>query len=562
MTSWSSRFSAASLSSMRTSSIRTSSMRTSSSVNSSADGAYFNDGEVSLQSQASDSADCDDTQRAAAAFPVTMPALFSKHYLACMTCGAAMQMSFFLTFFNVDLFQFFFPTFDPEFWLSLSISLASVGTSVLMVWRPVLFSSYRVTLVVGYVCSALFCAVIPCILLLTSTGIISQTIGFVWLIVNKFIVGVFQAIAGGALFSFYGTHLSDWCVQSAQAGTPLGGLIIYAAHLILKASLGGSRAAFLQAGFIQFGLVVFMLLLACRISIWLTSFQRRTGLSAVDSLARDERSQPLLQGHHAADEQQRHQAADDGKTASRSFSMQDLKSVYRDIWQPCVCYVLVLCINQGMYPGVFSILHGRHNDGWFVVILFGCFGVCNSIGQLLPKWITFFSHRTCWASLALHSVCTVFVWLIMQPRPDVLAAGVFHSNYTSYAFACVWGLLCGINVCSHITIISQFHGANRQKKGQASTLALVHGRVGLLMASMIGLYLLTDVFATYQWVCPSNGDAVGPGLSMCACSTGFVPSSNQSTFPPGSNVTCRREEEGAGTVLRMFAAAGGLSIHP
>jgi hypothetical protein len=45
-------------------------------------------------------------------------------------------MSFFLTFFNVDLFQFFFPSYDPEFWLSLSISLASVGTSALMVYVP------------------------------------------------------------------------------------------------------------------------------------------------------------------------------------------------------------------------------------------------------------------------------------------------------------------------------------------------------------------------------------------------------------------------------------------
>jgi len=170
----------------------------------------------------------------------------------------------------------------------------------------------------------------------------------------------------------------------------------------------------------------------------------------------------------------------------------------------------------------------------------------------------------------------------MQPQPDVLAAQFFHSNYTSYGFACIWGLLCGVNVCSHITIISQFHGANRKKKGQAATLALVHGRVGLLIASLIGLcctptpnlstaflhqfdahdrYLLTDVFGTYQWVCPTNGDAVGAGLSMCACSSGFVPSINQSTFPPGSNVTCRHEEAGAGTVLRMYAV-GGLSIHP
>jgi hypothetical protein len=216
------------------------------------------------------------------------------------------------------------------------------------------------------------------------------------------------------------------------------------------------------------------------------------------------------------------------------------------------------------YPGVFSILHGRHNDGWFVVILFGCFGVCNSIGQLLPKWITFFSHRTCWLSLALHSLCTVFIWLIMQPRPDTLAAQVFHSNIFSYAFACLWGLLCGVNVCSHITIISQFHGDDRQKKGQASTLALVHGRVGLLIASMFGLYFLTTVFASYEWVCPANSDAVGAGLGMCACSSGYLPSGNQSVFAPGSPVTCRHQEAGAGagTVLPRLAVSGGLSIHP
>lgn len=479
----------------------------------------------------------------AAAFPLSMPPLFSKPYIACMTCGAAMQMSFFLTFFNVDLFQFFFPDYDPEFWLSLSISLASVGTSMLMVWRPVLFRTYRLTIAIGYVFSALFCAVIPCILLLTSFGYISQSLGFVWLIANKFIVGVFQAIAGGALFSFYGTHLGDWCVQSAQAGTPLGGLVIYAAHLALKLTLGGSRGAFLLAAYIQFGMVVVMLLLAFRISIWLTSFQHQS-LSA-----------PLLQplSDHAGDV---------GKAQPKALRWGELKSVYKDIWQPCLCYVLVLCVNQGMYPGVFSILHGRHNDGWFVVILFGCFGVSNSIGQLLPKWIVFFSHRTCWLSLALHSVCALFIWLIMQPRPDVLAAQVFHSNIFSYAFACLWGLLCGINVCSHITIISQFHGSNRQKKGQASTLALVHGRVGLLVASLIGLYFLTFVFGAYEWVCPSNSDAVGPGLGMCSCSVGYVSSSNQSTFAPGSPVICRHREEGFGSALRLGAVAGGLSIHP
>jgi hypothetical protein len=165
-------------------------------------------------------------------------------------------------------------------------------------------------------------------------------------------------------------------------------------------------------------------------------------------------------------------------------------------------------------------------------------------------------------SLALHSVCAVFIWLIMQPRPDALAAQVFHSNIFSYAFASLWGLLCGINVCSHITIISQFHGSNRHKKGQASTLALVHGRVGLLIASFIGLYFLTFVFASYQWVCPANSDAVGPGLRLCACSPGYVPSSNQTTFAPGAAVVCRHEEQGAGTVLRLLAAVGGLSIHP
>ena len=174
----------------------------------------------------------------------------------------------------------------------------------------------------------------------------------------------------------------------------------------------------------------------------------------------------------------------------------------------------------------------------------------------------FFSHRTCWVSLALHSVCAVFIWLIMQPRPDALAAQVFHSNIFAYAFASLWGLLCGINVCSHITIISQFHGSNRQKKGQASTLALVHGRVGLLVASLIGLYFLTFVFASYEWVCPANSDAVGPGLGMCACSVGYVSDSNQSTFAPGSPVTCRHAEQGAGTALRLVAAAGTLSIHP
>jgi hypothetical protein len=302
-----------------------------------------------------------DVPRAAAAFPQSMPPLFSKPYLACMTCGAAMQMSFFLTFFNVDLFQFFFPAYDPEFWLSLSISLASVGTSMLMVWRPVLFRTYRLTLGIGYVFSALFCAVIPCILLLTSFGYIPQSLGFIWLIVNKFIVGVFQAVAGGALFSFYGTHLSDWCVQSAQAGTPLGGLIVYAAHLLLKVTLGGSRGAFLLAAFIQFGMVVMMLLLAFRISMWLTSFQQQP-LSA-----------PLLQPQAGPD-------AHDSRPLPKSNAVRwgELKSVYSDIWQPCLCYVLVLCVNQGMYPGVFSILHGRHNDGWFVVILFGCFGVSSS----------------------------------------------------------------------------------------------------------------------------------------------------------------------------------------
>lgn len=482
-------------------------------------------------------------------FPAAMPPFFSKHYIACMICGAAMQMSFFLTFFNVDLFQFFFPDYDPEFWLSLSISLASVCTSVLMVWRPVLFGSYRNTLAVGYVLSALFCGLIPCILLLTSRGYISQSFGFVWLIVNKFIVGVFQAIAGGSLFSFYSVHLSDWCVQSAQAGTPLGGLVIYAAHLALKITLGGSTAAFLQAAFIQFGIVVFMLLLACRVSVWLASFQPQQRGTAPGSSACEEGVQPLLQSHSRSIHYR------------QAISWEGLKSVYKDIWQPCVCYVLVLCVNQSMYPGVFSILHGRHNDGWFVVILFGCFGVCNSVGQLLPKWITFFSHRTCWFSLALHCACTVFFWFIMQPRPDALAAQVFHSNIFSYAFACLWGLLCGINVCSHITIISQFHGADRQKKGQASTLALVHGRVGLLIASLIGLYFLTFVFSTFEWVCPTNSDAVGPGLTMCACSIGYAPSGNQTVFPPGSSVTCSHEEK-AGAVLRALAVSTGLSIHP
>ena len=505
------------------------------------------DAEISLQG-----GDRSDVRSAPAKlFPLVMPPLFSKPYVACMTCGSAMQMSFFLTFFNVDLFQFFFPSRDPEFWLSLSISLASVLTSALMVWRPVLFRSYRVTLVVGYVFSALFCAVVPCILFLTSRAYISEPLGFVWLIVNKFVIGVFQAIAGGALFSFYANHLGDWCVQSAQAGTPLGGLLVYALHLVCKITLGGSRAAFLQAAFIQFSLVVAMLLLACGISLWLTSFQRADTVAA----GGDERAQPLL-----------HAQADDGAGSSKAEAnankWEELKCVYKDIWQPCLCYVLVLCVNQGMYPGVFSILHGRHNDGWFVVILFGCFGVSNSIGQLLPKWITFFTHRTCWFSLALHSLCTVFLWLIMQPAPDVLAAPLFHSNWFSYAFACVWGLLCGINVCSHITIISQFHGANRRKKGQASTLALVHGRVGLLVASLIGLYFLTFVFASYEWVCPSNSDAVGPGLAMCACSIGYVPSGNQTTFPPGSAVTCRHEEEGAGSALLARALHSALRIYP
>jgi hypothetical protein len=70
----------------------------------------------------------------------------------------------------------------------------------------------------------------------------------------------------------------------------------------------------------------------------------------------------------------------DSRPLSKSAAVRwgELKSVYSDIWQPCLCYVLVLCVNQGMYPGVFSILHGRHNDGWFVVILFGCFGVSSS----------------------------------------------------------------------------------------------------------------------------------------------------------------------------------------
>ena len=150
----------------------------------------------------------------------------------------------------------------------------------------------------------------------------------------------------------------------------------------------------------------------------------------------------------------------------------------------------------------------------------------------------------------------------MQPRPDTLAAQVFHSNIFSYAFACLWGLLCGINVCSHITIISQFHGDDRQKKGQASTLALVHGRVGLLIASMFGLYFLTTVFASYEWVCPANSDAVGAGLGMCACSSGYLPSGNQSVFAPGSPVTCRHQEAGTGTLLPGLAVGGGLSIHP
>jgi MFS family permease len=265
-----------------------------------------------------------------------MPSIFSKHYVACMICGAAMQMSFFLTFFNVDLFQYFFPDYDPEFWLSLSISLASVSTSALMVWRPILFGSYRITLVVGYVGSAFFSAVVPCILLLTSASYIPSQIGFIWLILNKFIIGVFQAIAGGSLFSYFGTHLSDWCVQSAQAGTPLGGLIIYFTHLLLKVTLGGSRAAFLKAAFIQFAMVVFMLLLAFRISNWLTSFQRQPIPSSKDALSHEERLQPLLAG--AINNQE--------STYSR---WQDLKIVYGDVWKPCLCYVLVLCINQSMF---------------------------------------------------------------------------------------------------------------------------------------------------------------------------------------------------------------------
>jgi hypothetical protein len=418
-------------------------------------------------------------------------------------------------------------------------------------FRPVLFGSYRVTLITGYVFSALFCAVIPCILLLTSQAIISQSLGFVWLIVNKFIVGVFQAIAGGALFSFYATHLGDWCVQSAQAGTPLGGLIIYVTHLALKITLGGSRSAFLQAAFIQFAIVVVMLLLACAISVWLTSFQRGQPVAA----GGDERALPLL--HAQADDD-----ASSSKASPTAMKWEELKCVYKDIWQPCLCYVLVLCVNQGMYPGVFSILHGRHNDGWFVVILFGCFGVSNSLGQLLPKWILFFTHRTCWVSLALHSLCSVFLWLIMQPRPDVLGAQLFHSNTFSYAFACLWGLLCGINVCSHVTIISQFHGNNRRKKGQASTLALVHGRIGLLVASLVGLLFLSFVFQDYQWVCPSNSDAVGPALAMCACSIGYVPSGNQTTFPPGSTVTCRHQEESAVAALHASAVNSALRIYP
>ena len=410
---------------------------------------------------------------------------------AAFILGAGAQLSFFLTFFNVDYFQHFFSADASEFYLNMALSLSSLmGVAVAVKQKYI--KSYQFTLVAGYAFSGFMCLCMPIATALPSyVDSVSRQSAFILVIAIKFLLGFAQSLPGGSLFAMLSQEFSVEAVQAAQAGTPWGGLFVYVLHVILKITFlgtecvssknnssnnngtsaglsGNNDAKWALVGYIQFSIAAVILFACC----WLVPWLQREGKSAGNPL-----SEILTQSNKDMEE-----ATKDKKSGNEASG---LKAIPSKVWGIAVHLVIFLTMTMSFYPGAFSVIHGA-KDGWFIVIVFGCFGLSDALGQTLPKYLRWYTPSNYWIGFIIQAAIAVPIVFIFAFGEK--STGVLHSNWVVYLLALLWGLNCGYVCCSGMVMGVEM--APKNMRPTVSTFLLLSLQLGLFIGSLVGVLLM------------------------------------------------------------------------
>ena len=142
--------------------------------------------------------------------PTAHIAPFAK--VASFVLGGAVQVSFFMVFFSVDYFHFFFAPLQPEFYLSFSVSVMSLIGVLVTLIRPFVVS-YRFTLNVCFIVSAVAIILVPIFVQLAVNGALNINAAFTLIVIDVGLLGFIQSVNGGCLFSYFGFQFDSWAVQ-------------------------------------------------------------------------------------------------------------------------------------------------------------------------------------------------------------------------------------------------------------------------------------------------------------------------------------------------------------
>lgn len=131
--------------------------------------------------------------------------------LVILVVGGATQMSFFISFFTVDYFNYFFGSLEPEFYLSLGVSTFSFIGAILALMKH--FKTYQVPMTTFYVISGVLSLIVPIFALLYTELLLDQVLALFCVVVCLSLLGFFESLNSGCVFSFLGKFYGSKAVQ-------------------------------------------------------------------------------------------------------------------------------------------------------------------------------------------------------------------------------------------------------------------------------------------------------------------------------------------------------------
>lgn len=118
---------------------------------------------------------------------------------------------------------------------------------------------------------------------------------------------------------------------------------------------------------------------------------------------------------------------------------QHLYTVMQQTWPIILSLSGGLILNQCFYPGVFSVILGARDD-WYIVIMFGCFAVTDTVAQWLPKWYRIFNRTNMQYFTIIQCVLLCMMVLSLQ---HVWLTNVWKSKLYIAILAALYGFNVG-----------------------------------------------------------------------------------------------------------------------